>query len=212
MKHALLTFEENGYHDSYFYVVYFDDESKMFAKHEYAATAYAGGAGFCDIVKHEGGVPVDVLENARQALAEFIYSAIREAEYCDVLTPNRAAHGTEMRVLKDSSPRSKSTYKAGDVGDVFWSQAMGTFYKKGYNKPNRENIRVGLRLLDGTKVFLPLKALRLHREPLTDAELRARAEELSHSYNFGATVPHFSWPSEVFFTRPKREAREAVAA
>jgi len=80
---------------------------------------------------------------------------------------------------------------------VFWVGAFGQFYRNGYNHPGRANRRVGVRLLDGTKVFAPLKDLRLDREMLSEKELYERAEDLSRHYNFGAMFAGFTWASKV---------------
>ena len=43
----------------------------------------------------------------------------------------------------------------------------GTFYKDGYNRPDRDNSRALCKLESGEVVFLSLDALRLTREPIT---------------------------------------------
>ena len=47
------------------------------------------------------------------------------------------------------------------------SEAWGTFYKGGYNRPDRNNSRALCKLESGEVVFLSLDALRLTREPIT---------------------------------------------
>lgn len=208
MKHALLEYERNGYDDSDFFCVYFDDATNTIGQQEIGSTRYAGGLLFTGIHRHgaKANFPADVLEAARKALANHIFSVISAAEHRDVLTPNPAniPFGTKVRVTENSSKRAKKNhFSAGEVGEVYWSGAFGTFYRNGYNRPNRENTSVGIRTLNGGRVFVPLTKLRLDREPLSDTELRERAEALSHHYNFGACCAGFTWESERFFNTPK---------
>lgn len=42
--HCVGNYEQNLYHDSYFWSVFWDDEAKKIIHHEVGATAYAGGA------------------------------------------------------------------------------------------------------------------------------------------------------------------------
>lgn len=133
--------------------------------------------------------PEQVWNRAEQLLAEHIYQLIRNAELRDVFEPQDAKFGTVLRLTeahthKDKTTGAKTTVAAGTVGEVFWCGAFGTFYRNDYNHPNRDNRRVGLRLLDGSKVFVPLKKCRLHKEPMTDSELRQRAEELAKHRRF----------------------------
>jgi hypothetical protein len=202
MKHALLDYERNGYDDSDFLAVYFNSETNQIEQSEIGSTRYAGGINFGDITIHKGGCPADILELARQALAIHIFNVIKAAELRDVLEPQNAKHGDMMRVLRDSRKGAKNQFKAGDTGDVFWVGAFGTFYKNGFKQPGRSNRSIGLRRLDGTRFFVPLSACRMDREPLTDAELTERAEELSRHYNFGAAVGGYTWASNYYFKNP----------
>ena len=207
MKHRLLEYERNGYNDSDFLCVWFDDETNTIGQTEIGSTRYAGGIGYGDIaLPPRSAFPVDVLEAARQALANHIFSVLKAAEYRDVLTPEpkNIPFGTLVRVLESSSKRAKkNVYLAGEVGDVYWSGQFGTFYANGYQTRGRENTSVGVRRLDGSRVFIPLAKLRLDKEPLSDLELRERAEELSAHNNFGAACPGYTWASEIFFDIPK---------
>lgn len=210
MKHALVEYERNGYNDSDFFAIWFDDVTGELGQSEIGSTRYAGGLGYEGI--STARTSPEVLEQARKALAAIILSQITRAETSDVLEPEAVAFGTNLRILKDSSPRSKSTYKAGEVGEVFYSKAFGTFYRKGYNKPDRKNTRVGLRRLDGSTVFVPLAQCRLNREMLTAEQLAHRAEALSHEYQFGGAFGGYTWASKHFFITPEQKAEIEDAA
>jgi hypothetical protein len=192
MKQALVEFERNGYNDSDFFMVFFDSDKGSLGVQEIGSTRHAGGIDRSGFVKD---LPAHELERARLDLQDRIQRALGLADQHDVLEPDNVAHGEVVRFLRDAGATSKFTYKQGDTGEVFYCSAFGTFYRNGYNHPGRNNRRVGLRLPDGTRVFSPLMYLRLHREPLTDDELRARATELSYHYQFGATAPGFTWAS-----------------
>lgn len=199
MKHALCSWEDNGYHDSYFYQAVWNDETNQVESHMEGATAFAGGHSYPAITDS------DMLMQAITWLSEHIYTRIREAEYRDVLEPNAAPHGMELRLLRDVR-HNGTVIPAGTWGDVFWSGAYGKFYRNGYNKPCRTNIRVGLRLPDGNKIFVALSACRLHREPLSDAELHRRAVELSKHCGFGTACGMKAWESR----NPARELYERI--
>jgi len=209
MKHALVEYERNGYNDSDFFAIWFDDATGELGQTEIGSTRYAGGAGYEGISTAPASSVI--LERARKALAALILSQITAAEKSDVLEPESVPFGTTLRILKDSSPRSKSTYKTGEIGEVFYSKAFGTFYRKGYNTPDRKNTRVGLRRLDGTTVFVPLSQCRLDREMLTTEELNHRAEALSHEYQFGGAFAGYTWASKLFFATPEQNAEAAAA-
>jgi hypothetical protein len=55
---------------------------------------------------------------------------------------------------------------AGTTGEVMTWESYGTFYRNGYNKPDRENTTVRMRLETGEVVPVKLEALRLDREPI----------------------------------------------
>lgn len=208
MMHKLCSWEDNGYHDSYFYEAVWNDETCQVEGVQTGSTAYAGGIGGYPAIKDE-----NMLMQAITWLSEHIYKRIREAEYRDVLEPNEAPHGAEMQLLRDVKYKGTVIPK-GTWGDVFWSQAYGQFFRKGYNRPGRGNIRVGLRLPDGERVFVALSACRLKREPMTDAELHQRAVELAKHCGFGTACGMKAWesdnPARELYTRMTQQAAQAA--
>lgn len=191
---TLTEWEDNGYHDSYFNEAWWNTETQQVEFHEVGATAYAGG-------DQTPRTPINdpaELEKAIAWLAEKIFDRLKVAEHNDVLNPDveNLAHGREFRLLR--SARNKGVkYEAGTVGEMVRQSSFGAFYRNGYNRPNRENTRVTLRLIDGTFATFALSALRQHREPLTDDELRAKAAELAQHCQFSQAGPYkFAWDTK----------------
>jgi hypothetical protein len=109
-----------------------------------------------------------------------------------------ACHGT-------GSVKTATKVKTAD-GKVAWNrlpvglrgivvdfQSHGQFYRNGYNQPDAHNTTVKVRSADGKVWQAPLYKLRLQREPLSSAELRARARQLSYNRCFGRISARFTW-------------------
>lgn len=98
MKYRICDWEDNGYHDSYFYGVTYDDETGKLESSMIGATAYAGGAyslaGMPDPTR-------EVLEACRIQLRDHIYQKIRDAEHADMLTPQDARRDERMILLEN---------------------------------------------------------------------------------------------------------------
>jgi hypothetical protein len=195
MLHRLTEWEDNGYHDSDFWVSVYDDEKNAVRAVLKGTTRFAcSGGGGPDI-----GQPISnpvILQNALRLLSDHIYTVIRAAEYRDTLEPSKAEKGTILRLLR--SVKHKGALIAnGTVGEVFWCGAFGHFYRKGYNRPDRDNTRVGLNLSDGSSAYVALSACRLNREPDDDEKLRIRAWELAQNCSFSMmTGEKCAWDSD----------------
>jgi hypothetical protein len=72
--------------------------------------------------------------------------------------------------------------KEGMTGEVVDSAAWGTFYRNGYNKPNRYNTRVQLRMSTGEILWVAGGNLRLDCEMKTEEEIAQ--EWAPHADNF----------------------------
>lgn len=190
MKYKLMWWEDNGYHDSYFHGVYFDDADGQLHKADLGATAYGGGIGFDE--SYAMPTPA-VVEASRKLLVEGIYQRLHSAEQHDVMKPADAKPGDILRLSEPHKSR-----KAGmmlDVGTrirVNVCNAFGTFYRNGYNKPGRDN-----RSIVGTVLGQPDKLIRV---PLAkcrlDRDLRSRAEELSYEHQYGPLFGMRAWESD----------------
>lgn len=195
MLHRLTEWEDNGYNDSDFWVSVYDDEKNAVRAVLKGSTRFAG--------YHDGGPDIGkpianlaVLQKALRVLADHIYSVIRAAEYRDVLEPSTAEKGTILRLLR-SVKHKGALIAEGTVGELFWIGAYGHFYRNGYNRPDRENTRVGLTLADGSSAYVALSACRLNREPHDDEQLRVRAWDLAQNCSFSQmTGEKCAWNSE----------------
>jgi hypothetical protein len=211
-KYKLCDWEDNGYHDSYFYGVYFDDADGQLHHASLGATAYAGGYGFDDSYLYP---TPEIVELARKQFVPLIYSAISAAEQRDVLKPSDAAPGTILRLLvPHKSRKAGETLEAGTKIRVNTCNAFGTFYRKGYNQPGRDNRSVVGTVLGKPAVLIrvPLEKCRLDKEPLSAAELVARAEELSHEYQFGASFGCRAWLSNNWAAKVAEAAKKELVA
>lgn len=125
-----------------------------------------------------------------------------------------AGKGTTAKgeALRDAAGKvCRDTIPAGAIIVVIKTTAFGTFYRNGYNRPNRDNRSVTGTLPDGTVVNVPLKKCRCLRDPMTDAALRERADELSRHLNFGAIAGCRAWLSIDYVTRARQAQAQAVA-
>lgn len=195
MKYKLCDWEDNGYHDSYFYGVYFDTDDQDLHSISLGSTAYSGGYDF----NGDYLLPTpEIAELARRRLVEHIFQAIKAAEIRDVMEPKDVKQGIWVRLLvAHNSRKAGIALQPGDRVRVNRCDAFGTFYANGYNHPGRHN-----RSIVGTLagrldklIRVPLNKCRLDREPDTDEALRARAEELSHNHQYGAMFGCKAWLS-----------------
>lgn len=65
---------------------------------------------------------------------------------------------------------------AGLCGEVIDRATFGTFHRGGYNRPDRHNTTVYVRLDDGREVQVSASKLRLDAEPAGESTIRARIE------------------------------------
>jgi hypothetical protein len=209
-KYRLCEWEENGYDDSDGYIAYYDTATGKVESHYAWSTRW-----------HSTGKPSafkdptpEVVEAARKVLEAHIYEVIRAAEHRDVLEPKGAAKGDRLRTLvsgtfNDKKRGKKVTYEAGEAGEVIWVGHFGSFYSNGYNRRDRSNGRVGLKFPDGRVVFLAMSKVRKDMEPLSDEELRGRAERLSHNHQYGAMLSKkHAWDSSNWAKAVAKEAKK----
>lgn len=261
MKYKLCEWEDNGYHDSYFYGAYYDDETGCIESCSLGATAYA-------MVETPAFYAFEwptreALESARLVLRDHIFKAIREAEHADVLTPQDAKADDVLvtiaehkRQLKTGTPCTRcdgkgfwqNPHKATDQRQCFTCKgtatmaggealrdangkaireiipagtrittisvkAYGSFYRNGYNRPNRDNRTITGRDDAGNVLHIPLKKLRHERDPMSDTELWERADKLSHHHNYGSITGCRAWLSKDYAAAAAKQfAAEDAAA
>lgn len=131
---VLDTHEYNGYHDSYWYAVVWDETAGRIKEVEYATTA-AGGGGWAEI---------DATPEVARKVYRYLYKC-GKARFDDQYNEEQA-----KEVRKDDTVivvRGRKVQK-GTMGKVFW---IG----KRYNYYTRTNeLRVGIEF-DGQREFLP---------------------------------------------------------
>ena len=175
-KIILCEWEANGYHDSYFYGIAFDTTTSEIVSVSLGATAYGGGA---DAVSHGPITPAIALA-VRTAIRDRYIAEYRTAEVMDIETPADASNGQRLSLIRNVRHRGEK-YLAGTEGTVFYCHAFGTFYRNGYNRPCRGNRRVGLRLDDGSSIYVALSACKRVEAPLTDDALMDNAERVARN-------------------------------
>jgi hypothetical protein len=113
-----------------------------------------------------------------------------------------ACRGTGQHYAgKSKNAQGKQEYvflTAGLTGSAVDWTSFGTFYRNGYNHPDRHNTTVQLIGEDGNKWRAGLKNLRLDRDYQTDTELRVKADCQSRTYQFSYGYPHFAWDTNNF--------------
>lgn len=179
--------EHNEYQDSDFYVVVYNPNTgglgrELTGTTRFASISQPGVSHFVPL----GQTPPEIFEQAERALASMLANWIRNGDQHAVAKPqpHDAKHGVRLRLTRDVRTKANGVLPAGTVGEVYWSGSRGTFYKRGYNQPNRSNTRVGLRLRDGRRVFVTLEACQLDREPLTEEQITERAGAIAARRDF----------------------------
>ena len=133
---VLNTYEHNGYHDSDFYAVCWDEEKQEVVDVEYDTTR-AGGGGYAHI---------DISDENLMKVYRY-YKRMGRSHFDNVLNPRQAKEvhrGDEVVVV-----RGRKIPK-GTTGKVFWKGKKYNFYSK------RDEDRVGIEVGD-EKLFLPLE-------------------------------------------------------
>jgi hypothetical protein len=197
MEYLLARYEDNGYHDSYFHAVTWDSDLKVMREHTEGATAYGGW--FPVDAPKMNAAPADIRAEFRAFACHAAAMQIFNADLFDCTEPQSVKVGDNLRLLRDVN--GKANVKAGDVGRVFWSGAYGHFYRNGYNKPNRSNIRAGLEMDGGQRrVFVALSACRRTRspEPIEDTETRLMASYDEKRFSIQPLTACRAWFSEVY--------------
>lgn len=133
---VLSTYERNGYHDSDFYAVCWDEEKQAVVDVEYDTTRAGGG----------GHAYIDATDEVLRKVYRY-YKKMGRSHFDTVYNPKQAQEirrGDTVTVI-----RGRKIPK-GSVGQVFW---VGTRFNQ-YSRHNED--RVGVEI-DGERVFLPLE-------------------------------------------------------
>lgn len=121
-------YEINGYHDSYFHVIYYDAQQDKIMDKEYGATAYGGSWNYrAEMVP--GPMPEHIADRIRALRLAELLPASHEAERQrhEAPEPQQMPVGTLVRMLRDSRATCKTPYHAGETGTVLRHTWFGTF-------------------------------------------------------------------------------------
>lgn len=110
------------------------------------------------------------------------------------------------KVKGDDGKQVWEVLPAGISGVVVEHRSFGTFYARGYNRPNRHNTTVSFRTDGGKVVRAGLSKLRLDRDYESVDAMRERAKRASFNYGFSALYPRHAWDT---FNHAARIAKEA---
>lgn len=177
--------EHNGYDDSDFYRVVFDWNKRELRRFETGSTRYAGRCWAGSEFVLPSQTPETVWAEAERIHRDSIANGLRELDRMTKEEPDvqDIKHGMELELTRNVKHKG-ATIAKGTRGEIFWSGAYGQFYRNGYNHPNRENTRVGLRLLDGSRVFVALKACRQTAPLLSEDQIQEQAKQTASHRNF----------------------------
>lgn len=107
-KFTIADYEENGYHDSYFYAFTFDTETNEFDRVMTGATAFAGGISY-NAPKPTAEEREHVHELVLAALAERWYQKLVKYDNRAVMEPDDVTAGMAVELLKDHTNIVKTT-------------------------------------------------------------------------------------------------------
>lgn len=186
MKYFIGDYEDNGYHDSYFHVVFWDTEKGAVENVQYAATAYGGGWDWHKEIERD--IPADIIQQIRDWRFEQILPAFIEAEKqrCFEPSASQMTAPTRVRLLKDGK-RGKTPYNKDEVGVVTGQYWFGQFFSNGYKTKDRHNGRVGIQI-GNRRVFCAMTVVRLDEEP----DYAAATECAKRAAEF-VRCPHAWW-------------------
>lgn len=161
--HVLSEYERNGYDDSDFYATYWDAE-----KGEPVTVQFATTRGWTYPLL---ATRVDATPEVRAAYDA--WRAVKLEEQRVAAAAKEAATPRIGKTVEVTVPvtRGKSKCAAGERGEVFWLGKDGFARGDRYSSPMQRSImnaidplrdfRVGLKLADGRKVFLPIGSVKV---------------------------------------------------
>lgn len=178
-KYLLEDRERNYPDDSDFYVIFWDTNAHEIRSECYGSTRFPSPTVAPACYLRE--IPPEVQAEINVWYAARLFQILQAEDRRAVDEPSDANRGDVLVTLKAGTFKDKRTgtqipYEAGEVGTVVWAGAFGKFYRNGYNKIGRHNLRVGLKFEDGRVVFIGLKDCKTARQYATDEALRAKAE------------------------------------
>jgi len=179
-------FERNGYNDSDFFCIYYDEKNNMIKCQEIGSTRYPGGTDIGELKKHR--LTPEILEKARQCFEDYVYEKMVEMSKKRVAEPSIGVFETHMHneveaitdIRKKGSDKKFYIIPAGTKFEVIGKPtSFGTFYRNGYNKPDRKNSSIACRTLEGDNIYLPCCKLKLSDKYLLPNEVVRRISKIT---------------------------------
>lgn len=107
MLYELNDWEDNGYHDSYFHKVVWDDEEKTVRNVEYGATAYVSAG------RHVFMTPTsEIIAEAREWLKNYLKKSLAAADQADIDEPQSLEKGQRVKIKKSTKKQVKVSVEA----------------------------------------------------------------------------------------------------
>jgi len=175
MKHALCNREENGYHDSDFYAIVYDSETKGLSRMVTGSTRYAGGIGTLPVCKDE-----TILKEAERALVN-LYFVIVEREDIRSLEQPTAKDFTvgDNIIMRDkgyAAPRNKPR--------IYWDENEKGIIKRIYRSYSQygtweRESRLLLSFKYGREAWVNLSKVKMDRKLLEQKKIKEKANRLA---------------------------------
>lgn len=236
----LCEWEINGYDDSDFMAIIYDDFSNTCFEKMIGTTRFA----FPPSIQNSEAEPptIKVIEQARKLLKVVITNNIVAENRRAIWEPNEISNGERVvltyphkNVMFNTEPCIKcngsgywinpknaldkrecftchgkgfskkdkvkengkikyTNIKLGTKGTVIETRLFGTFYDKGYKKPDRSNKQIVVRTDDGQVINVPLSKLALDKELINVDAAKLIGIKNSYNYDFGRYFGHrFTW-------------------
>lgn len=199
MRYLVAEWERNGYHDSDFLMAVWDTDKKKMESIEYGSTSHCGWTrpNYDHMNKADEAIQNEFRAWAIETASQIIHDGV----VTEASEPNKVQIGDELITIRKTKKKDSTVIEAGIAGRVFWQGAYGSFYAKGYNKPDRTNTRVGLELQDGSKVFVALNACKRNVviEPIEEVTKRMTNLMEDGRFNIGALTTCTAWLSNEYW-------------
>jgi len=186
--------EHNWHDDSDFYRIVLDCRGfPRLVEWSTWSTRYAAPANPDAGLVLPAQVPESAWQLAEAIFADLLNDRMVNEERRTVMEPGprEAQHGIALRTLRPVRIKRGTRFDeipAGTVGEVFWSGQFCRMYRGGYNRPSRDNTRVGLRTARGERFFCALRDCRMAREIVPTEQIRERALAIAARRQFAAAV------------------------
>lgn len=186
-RYILKQWERNGYNDSDWYGLFYDEETDTVTMEETGTTRFANALHYDNVC--EAQQPTEaILDKAMAAHARTLEITVAESDRREVDLPTtKSIHkGVEVAFMKDLTfrPRGKPavSVKVNETGCIFWDNGSQISVNRRSSLGHamfgtRYGVRIGVELPDGRRLFTSLENVKLARPYKTDVEIQRLAQE-----------------------------------